>query len=53
MTASIGRREFITVLRGGGGVAARGPRAAAADAGDRRAARGIARGHGVLINVGS
>ena len=35
MTAFIGRREFITLLGGGGGMAARGAGAAAGHAGDR------------------
>ena len=35
MTAFIGRREFITLLGGGGGMAACGARTAADDAGGR------------------
>ena len=46
MTAFIGRREFIihAALRRGSGVAARGARAAARDAGGRPAPWRIARG---------
>ena len=43
MTAFIGRREFITLLRSGGGVAARRAGAAAGDACGRISHRPVAR----------